>query len=69
MLNAQFVNVASRRNRLEYKNEARKEFPFIKLLMTINRDILFVNEKILNKSNKELEKDLIYPVILEEGVI
>ena len=46
-----------------YIKEAKKEFPFIKLLMTINRDIQFVNEKLLQKSKEELEKlekDLIY---------
>ncbi len=45
-------------DKLEYKNEARKEFPFLKLLMTINRDIQFVHKKIME--NKTELDDLIY---------
>ena len=37
--------------------KAKSEFPFIKLLMIINRDIQFVNEKISSsKISKRIEK-------------
>lgn len=50
----------------EFINKAKKEFPFIKLLMIINRDIQFVNKNILRQEEKieNLEKLLIYPVTL-----
>ena len=34
-------------NKTEYKNKAKENFPFIKLLMIINRDILFIALQIL----------------------
>lgn len=49
-------------NREAYMRNAKSEFPFIKLLMTINRDIQFVNEKILSSKMDDLEDKLVYPV-------
>ncbi len=45
-------------DKLAYINEAKEEFPFIKLLMTINRDIQFVYEKIIETKTVLHEKEL-----------
>ena len=59
---------AGERDVTEFINKAKREFPFIKLLMMINRDIQYVNEKILPLEKKveklKLEKKLIYSVEL-----
>ena len=59
---------AEGQNITEFKIHARKEFPFIKLLMIINRDIQFVNENCLPKDKKiqNLKDILIYSI---EGCI
>lgn len=62
-------------NKLGYKNQEEIDFPFIKLLMLINREIQFIAKEIkhfpeksggyLRESISELLKDMVYPLKIQ----
>ena len=53
------------KNEIEFQNQIKENFPFLQLMLIINRDIQFISSQIENKNAKNLKRiknDLIYPV-------
>ena len=59
------------RNTVEFRNKMKDDFPFLQLMLTVNREIQFVSSEIeaLNIKNlKRVKNDLIYPVSYNKPV-